>query len=370
LSLTVFSELLFTFYVSVYGISNLAGHLFKIGSFYLIYIAFIDTGFKEPHRILFKGLEKQRGKLKALHNAVDRLQQQESEEELIRTAVDVAEEMLEFDLCVIDLVEGDKLVPKANSSGLDPKETDTFKIGEGISGKTVQEGETIWGDDVRDHPDTKPTRKEWRAFISVPIGDIGTLQIVDEQAAKFDESDLELAEILANHLYEELKRVRLEKELREQAIRDPLTELYNRRYFNETLKKEVKKSERYSRPLAFLMIDVNRFKEINDRYSHQTGDAVLREVAKLLKDHVRDADTVVRYGGDEFLIMMPETDGEASYTVSRLREKLEEWNRDSDLLDFPLTLAIGSAHWSSEEEENPEQVLKEADERMYADKEK
>ncbi|MBS3789179.1 GGDEF domain-containing protein, partial [Candidatus Bipolaricaulota bacterium] len=180
--------------------------------------------------------------------------------------------------------------------------------------------------------------------------------------------DIELAEILAGHLSEEVKRIRLEEELKEQAIRDPLTELYNRRYFNETLKKEVKKSERYSRPLAFLMIDVNRFKEINDRYSHQTGDEVLREVAGLLEDNVRDSDTVVRYGGDEFLIMLPETDGESSYTVTRLREKLEEWNRDSDLLDFPLTLAIGSAHWSPEQDRDVEEALKEADQKMYEDK--
>ncbi|MBS3789226.1 GGDEF domain-containing protein, partial [Candidatus Bipolaricaulota bacterium] len=138
--------------------------------------------------------------------------------------------------------------------------------------------------------------------------------------------------------------------------------------FNETLSKEVERSERYSRPIAFLMIDVNRFKEINDRYSHQTGDEVLKEVAKLLKDNIREVDTVVRYGGDEFLIMLPETDGESSYTVTRLREKLEEWNRNSDLLDFPLTLAIGSTHWSPEQDREVEKALKEVDEKMYEDK--
>ncbi|MBS3792802.1 sensor domain-containing diguanylate cyclase, partial [Candidatus Bipolaricaulota bacterium] len=209
---------------------------------------------------------------------------------------------------------------------------------------------------------------ELRSYISVPIGEVGVFQAASKRKGAFNKTDIELAEILAGHLSEEVKRIRLEEELKEQAVRDPLTELYNRRYFNETLSKEVERSERYSRPIAFLMIDVNRFKEINDRYSHQTGDEVLKEVAKLLKDNIREVDTVVRYGGDEFLIMLPETDGESSYTVTRLREKLEEWNRNSDLLDFPLTLAIGSTHWSPEQDREVEKALKEVDEKMYEDK--
>ncbi|MFP4589569.1 MAG: MASE3 domain-containing protein [Candidatus Acetothermia bacterium] len=367
LFLTVFSELLFTFYINVYGISNLLGHLFKIGSFYLIYVALIDTGFKQPHRILFRELEEQQEKLKALHDAVDRLQQQETEEELVQTAVEVAEDILEFDLCAIALVEGDYLVPEAHSTGLSSEEFVPIKLGEGIAGKAIQEGETIWVDDLRDYPDLKPTSEDFKSCISIPIGNIGNLQIVDDEAANFEESDLELAEILANHLYEELQRVRLEKELKERAIRDPLTGLYNRRYFNESLGKEVERCKRYEESLAFVMIDVNRFKEINDRYSHQKGDQVLTEVANLLKENVRDADTVVRYGGDEFLIMMPETK-KLDNATSRLDKRMERWNKESDLLDFPLTLAMGISRWNPNQGRGVEDALKEADERMYEDK--
>ncbi|MFW6006300.1 MAG: diguanylate cyclase, partial [Candidatus Bipolaricaulota bacterium] len=313
-------------------------------------------------------LQEERDKLRKLHDAVDELQRQDTEQEVAETAVEVAESMLEFEFCAILFSDDGRLVPKANSNHMDSEKAPEFKIGEGIAGKTVETGETIWGEDVRSYDEAKPTEENFRAFISVPIGEIGTLVVVSKEVASFDEEDVELAEILAGHLQEEISRVRLEEELKDQAIRDPLTELYNRRYFNETLRKEVERSERYSRPIAFLMIDVNRFKEINDRYSHQTGDEVLREVAELLEDNVRDADTVVRYGGDEFLIMMPETDGEASHTVSRLRESMEEWNRDSDLLDFPLTLAIGSAHWSPEQDRDVEKALKEVDEKMYEDK--
>ncbi|MFP4646767.1 MAG: PAS domain S-box protein [Candidatus Acetothermia bacterium] len=312
-------------------------------------------------------LEEERSKLRHLHDSVDRLQRQESEKELVQTAVEVAENILEFDLYAISFLEEDKLVPKATSSDLDSSDTKTFEVGKGITGKTVQRGEAIWGDDVRDHPDAEPTKEDWRAFISVPIGEVGNMQVTSKEKGSFVERDVRLMEILANHLNEEIQRIRLEEELKEQAIRDPLTDLYNRRYFNETLGKEVEKCRRYGKSLAFLMTDVNRFKEINDRYSHQTGDLVLQEVAALLEDNVRDADAVVRYGGDEFLIMMPETKKVTS-TVIRLEKELEKWNEESDLFDFPLTLAMGASRWSPDQDRDVEEALNEADRKMYEDK--
>ena len=181
---------------------------------------------------------------------------------------------------------------------------------------------------------------------------------------------MELAEILAGHLNEEIKRIRLENELKEQAIRDPLTELYNRRYFNESLSKEVGRSERYGHSIAFIMVDINRFKKINDTYSHQKGDEVLKEIASLLRENIREADTVVRYGGDEFLIMMPETNGSSKYILNRLGKNLSEWNEQSDLLDCPLTLAMGISHWNPDQCRSVEDALKEVDRNMYSSKER
>ncbi len=312
--------------------------------------------------------DEERKKLRKLHEAVDRLQQEDSEKGLAQTAVEAAEDMLDFELSAIAMVEGDYLVPRANSTDLNAEQTRKFKIGEGIAGKTVEKGETIWGDDVRSFPEAKPSENSYRAFISVPIGEVGNLQVISEEVGSFDEKDVELAEILAGHLNEEVQRIRLEQELRRQAIRDPLTGLYNRRYFNETLKKEVEKAERHSRPVAFLMVDIDQFKEINDRYSHQTGDEVLKEIAKVLRNNVRGADTVVRYGGDEFLIMMPDTDGESELVVSRLKDNLEEWSKSNDILDSEVTLAMGATHWSPEQNRDVEEALEEADQKMYEDK--
>ncbi|MBS3788444.1 PAS domain S-box protein [Candidatus Bipolaricaulota bacterium] len=317
-----------------------------------------------------QALNEERDKLRHLHDSVDKLQQQNDEKSILQTAVEVSESILDFELCAIDLIEGDYLVTKAISSGLSPDQTHRYEIGEGVGGMTVEQGETIWGNDLRDYPEAKPTNEDFRAFISVPVGKVGVLQVVSREVGRFNEEDVELAEILSNHLREEIMRVRLEKNLRQQAIHDPLTALYNRRYFNETLEEEVERCKRYERPVAFLMIDVNRFKEINDRYSHQTGDKVLQEVADLLDENVRGADTVVRYGGDEFLVMLPETNGEVFEIVDRLKAELAEWNERSSLIDFPLSLALGVSHWNPDQDRDVEDALKEADKKMYEDKDR
>jgi diguanylate cyclase (GGDEF)-like protein/PAS domain S-box-containing protein len=315
-----------------------------------------------------KALKEERERLKELHDAVDRFQACLTEEELFGTTLEVASKILGFEVAIIYAARDEKLVPVA-ANGIEVSRLPTYEKDEALAGKAYTKNETIRGDDVREMEEAKPENPELRAFMSVPIGDLAVLQAASKEVGAFTEVDVGLANIMAGHLNEEISRIRLEEELKHQAIRDPLTELYNRRYFNETLQKEIDQAERYDKPLAFLMMDVNRFKEINDRYSHQIGDQVLIEVAALLQENVRDADTVVRYGGDEFLVMLPETNGGASNTVNRLKDELNRWNEESDLLDFPLTLAMGASHWSPDQDRGVEQALKEADRKMYEEKE-
>jgi diguanylate cyclase (GGDEF)-like protein len=97
---------------------------------------------------------------------------------------------------------------------------------------------------------------------------------------------------------------------------------------------------RYAHAVAFLMVDVNRFKEINDRFGHQLGDRVLQAVADVLRQNVRECDTVIRYGGDEFLVILPETNGKADVAVERIHAAIARRNVENPLLEFPVTLAI------------------------------
>lgn len=166
------------------------------------------------------------------------------------------------------------------------------------------------------------------------------------------------------------ERKRLEEELARMARRDPLTGVLNRYALQELLEREASRSERYTHSVAFLMIDVNRFKEVNDRFGHAMGDKVLQGVTEVIQHNIRDADILVRYGGDEFLVILPETDGEAEVVKERILAEIAERNRTNPLLDFPVTLAIGAAHWSSGSGQTMEQVLDGVDKRMYEDKQR
>jgi len=161
------------------------------------------------------------------------------------------------------------------------------------------------------------------------------------------------------------ERKEYEEKLSHMAHHDALTGVYNRHYLDELLEQEAKRAERYNHPIGILMIDVNRFKEINDRFGHQVGDKVLQAIAALLEETVRETDIVVRYGGDEFLLICPETNGETETIRERILQAMVSQEGMGQLIDFPVTLSIGSAHWAPGSGGSIDRVLAEADKRMY-----
>jgi diguanylate cyclase (GGDEF)-like protein len=171
----------------------------------------------------------------------------------------------------------------------------------------------------------------------------------------------------------DLRRVRenlisttIESELlRLQSFTDPLTEVYNRRSLDDMAGRFISHARRSNRPLTFLSIDVDRFKEVNTRFGHLGGDMVLAEIATLLKSSTRGSDAVVRYGGDEFLIILADT-SRAEKVVERIRAYLREWNQARQLEDFELSLSIGVAEWS--DSKTLEEMLDVADRDMYTAK--
>jgi len=313
-----------------------------------------------------KALEGAKQKIESLHEIARRLATCETAENVYQLTVEAAEQILEFSLCTLEIVEEGHLVAKATSSGLPPEMSLERPLAEGgLAAKTYRTGKTIIFDSLDEVPEATPTVADIKSGISAPIGNIGVFQVISPQAAAFSKDDALLLELLLGYTAETVKRLDLQNELKEQAIRDPLTGAYNRRYFTQALAQEVARSTRYDRPIAFLMIDVNRFKEINDRFGHQTGDRVLQAIADLLQEQVRESDTVIRYGGDEFLIILPETYGETEVVKERITAAVTRRNQTNRLIDFPVTLSIGSAVWTPSEAESVEEVLAEADSRMY-----
>src|SRR5206468_2247923 len=133
-----------------------------------------------------------------------------------------------------------------------------------------------------------------------------------------------LAIAVAQHVGLALANLKLQDKLRSQSIRDPLTGLFNRRYMEESLEREFSRATRTRRPLSAVMIDLDNFKQVNDKYGHDAGDEVLAQVGQLLGASVRKADIVCRYGGEEFTLILPEAAVvHAAKRAAQLREKLK-----------------------------------------------
>jgi len=174
-------------------------------------------------------------------------------------------------------------------------------------------------------------------------------------------------------LEQELQREK--EEARLQATHDALTRLHNRRYFMEAVDLELARSKRYGREVAFVMLDIDNFKAVNDTAGHNAGDSVLMIVADMLKQGLRGSDLVVRYGGDEFLIMMVETSGkDARAVVARLRKRVKaRLTEEQERLAVSgyskeLDVSWGVAAWSPSRADTLEHVLARADEAMYREK--
>ncbi len=158
---------------------------------------------------------------------------------------------------------------------------------------------------------------------------------------------------------------RLQAELQEQATRDPLTGLYNRRYFDETLERELARAEREVSPLCLMMIDLDHFKQVNDTYGHQAGDEVLRMFGAMLRESARAGDIPCRYGGEEFLLLMPKMPPEtARQRAEHLRAEFA--GRVAEIGEYRIqaTLSIGIAAYP-EHGETPDVLTQAADLALY-----
>jgi len=155
-------------------------------------------------------------------------------------------------------------------------------------------------------------------------------------------------------------------ELRQLVITDALTGCFNRRHFEEIIGREIQRHRRYEIPLSLVFVDVDHFKAVNDSLGHEAGDRVLRLVARVLVEHVRQADYVFRWGGDEFLILMSCGEEEARHQSRRLQEAFVEAAADAG---FPPTLglSVGCVEMP-DDAANADEIVRLADERMYLDK--
>jgi diguanylate cyclase (GGDEF)-like protein len=227
-----------------------------------------------------------------------------------------------------------------------------IRSGEGIAGQVVASKRPLLVRGAEDMP-ALASAGQYRtsSFVSVPvmIGDEprGVLNFTDHADGRpFEQSDVATLEILAGHIGAVLVQQEQGEALQRLAETDPLTWLFNRRHFDKRLEGETNRALRAEHLLALLMIDVDKFKSINDRLGHRVGDQVLKTVASAIKQAVRLYDVPTRYGGDEFAIILPESDTDVAARVARrILEKLEREPLPSEIRDagMQIGLSIGVA---------------------------
>ncbi|MHB9095295.1 MAG: sensor domain-containing diguanylate cyclase [Eubacteriales bacterium] len=172
---------------------------------------------------------------------------------------------------------------------------------------------------------------------------------------------------LANLTSSAIKNAWLYERTRFDATTDQLTGLYNRKYFDHVLEMEKEKTRLIHNPLSLIMVDVNRLKYINDTFGHEMGDLVIRETAVVLKKSVRKGELIFRYGGDEMVILLPNSDyRQTAKVVGRIKANTEDWNLANCNKQIFLHLSIG--WFTAREAESLEKLVTTADERMYRDK--
>ena len=250
-----------------------------------------------------------------------------------------------------------------------------LRMGEGIAGMVWETGTPIVINDAANDPRfsnraDKKAKSSTNSLIAVPLivdGEIiGVMESINKNSGIFTHFDLYIMQFVSTQSAIAIKNA----DLYDMAISDGLTKLYISKYFRERLHEEWQRSRRNKSSLAVAMLDIDRFKNINDTYGHQAGDMVLKELADLIRKNCRFIDIPCRYGGEEFSIILPETTREQAYIfLERLRKVIETSRLYYHNQPIQVTMSMGYAVVPELEPADIEVFIEMADKALYHSKE-
>ncbi|CUH94255.1 hypothetical protein P22_0321 [Propionispora sp. 2/2-37] len=310
-----------------------------------LYIAMSNLEFR------MMDIEQAHKKIAALYRITSIVQKTVNEQEVLNEILDGITRELGFTHVSILLYDEKRkeLKTKAQRGFADDVR---IPLGDGITGYAALHRELVYVEDVSQDSRYIPRNNGCISEVAIPlvVGDklLGVLNVETMDGRILQPYDLDLLRSLASQVAVTIAHASHVSKVEVQAITDGLTGLYNYRYFRTILEQELKRAVRYKRPLSLIMIDIDYFKHYNDANGHLAGDSVLSTVATLAKQACRDVDFVVRYGGEEFAILLPETIvDEACILAERIRKGIAEhvFPNGSSQPNGAVTVSIGISNY-------------------------
>jgi diguanylate cyclase (GGDEF)-like protein len=249
-------------------------------------------------------------------------------------------------------------------------------VGSGPGAVVLHDRPVLQRDLVDEHryiEDMKLLDEGLRSYLLLPLNSrgrsVGVLALGSNEANAYDQRTLERLQPIADAVAVALENTRLFQKTRELSITDEVTPLFNYRFFHQMLDRELKLVDRYNSMLSVIFMDLDRFKPINDKHGHLRGSRVLREVGFLLRSAVRETDYPARYGGDEFVVILPQTDHAAAVSLAEKLRRLIEGHvfLQEEGINVGVGASLGIATYPNEAA-TKEALIRLADERMYMDK--
>lgn len=250
-----------------------------------------------------------------------------------------------------------------------------LKVGEGIAGWVAKHGERLVVPDVMNDPRfakriDEMTKWETRSIICVPLRSkhrvLGVIQLVNVNMKHFNDQEVFFLQSLCDYAAIAIENARSVERIQELTITDDCTGLFNARHLYKTLETEVYRSSRFGYEFTVLFIDLDHFKQVNDTHGHLIGSKLLNEIGYLIKAQLRLIDYAFRYGGDEFVVLLPQTGKDAALVVARrLRDSMRTSMFCSEEgLNLNVRASIGLATYPHDAK-TPHDVIRQADEMMY-----
>jgi diguanylate cyclase (GGDEF)-like protein/putative nucleotidyltransferase with HDIG domain len=286
-------------------------------------------------------------------------------------------ELISFDACAIFLVNLNQnrvLLSHAAGKNADVLEQVVIRMGEGVSGWVAANNQPLTNvspmPDFPTHPDLQ---NAFKSCLSVPLAIddrvLGVITLYSDSSTGFHHDHVRLMDTIAHHAAAAVNNALMFEETQEDAYTDLLTGLPNLRYFNAFMEQELGRAARIDYPVTLLMMDLECFKEVNDKYGHKVGDRTLAEVGQVLRRQMRRSDMLVRYAGDEFLAVLPGTTREqARQTIERIQTAVDSFRMPIRSEQFVrVGISVGAAAYPEDGQES-DVLLSLADQDMYNNK--